>query len=131
MGRRYRQINNRQAECHQGKYARVFFHNRIHYSTQIRPKTASTATRHKAAHQPRVLPLLRWGRIPAVTRPAAIRPRSARAKNRAVNIDTPLRGGELPPGSMTEKRAHSMVEMNKNQRNCPHCNFSETRYHGL
>jgi len=30
--------------------------------------------------------------------PTAIRPREARAKNQAVNIDTPLRGGELPPG---------------------------------
>ena len=38
------------------------------------------------------------GRIPAVTRPTAIRLREARAKNQAVNIDTPLRGGELPPG---------------------------------
>jgi hypothetical protein len=42
--------------------------------------------------------------IPAVTRPTAIRPRETRAKNLAVNIDTPLRGGELPPGFYMNQR---------------------------
>jgi hypothetical protein len=37
-------------------------------------------------------PSLRSGKNPGVTRPTAIRPRKARAKNLAVNIDTPQGG---------------------------------------
>jgi hypothetical protein len=70
------------------------------------PTCASTAMRQGGASGAGSSPRFARGRIPAVTRPTAIRPRSARAKNLAVNIDTPLRGGELPPRLM--ELAHAL-----------------------
>jgi len=47
-------------------------------------------------------PSLREGKNPGGNSPDCHLPSRARAKNQAVNIDTPLRGGELPPGLTLE-----------------------------
>ncbi len=43
-------------------------------------------------------PLLRGGENPGGNSPDGLTPPLRSGENQAVNIDTPLRGGELPPG---------------------------------
>jgi len=64
--------------------------NRVHSDAQ---KTARDPRRSS--------PRFARERIPAVSRPTAIRPRETRAKNQAVKIDRPYGDGDLPPGLST------------------------------